>query len=53
MTLAVIHVREKRPGKAEVLLAGLASEFPENPLFRKELLRVSRLAHPNQPAPTK
>jgi hypothetical protein len=50
MTLAVIHVREKRPDKAEVLLAGLVSDFPENPLFRKELLRVSRLAHPNQPA---
>jgi predicted Zn-dependent protease len=46
MTLAVIYVREKQPGKAEVLLAGLVSEFPENPLFRKELARVSRLAHP-------
>jgi hypothetical protein len=50
MTLAVIHVREKRPDKAEVLLEGLVSEFPENPLFRKELSRVTRLAHANQPA---
>ena len=32
---------------------GLAAEFPENPLFRKELLRVSRLAHPNEPARSK
>jgi len=53
MMLAVIHVREKRPGKAEELLAGLVSEFPENPLFRKELLRVGRLAHPNGTARAK
>jgi predicted Zn-dependent protease len=53
MTLAVIYVREKRPDKAQVLLTGLAAEFPENPLFRKELLRVSRLAHPNEPARSK
>ena len=51
--LAVVHVREKRSGKAEALLAGLAPEFPENPLFRKELLRVNRLAHPNEAARTK
>jgi len=47
MMLAVIHVREQRPAQAEALLAGLVSEFPENPLFRKELARVGRLAHPN------
>jgi hypothetical protein len=49
----VIYVREKRPDKAEVLLKGLVSEFPENPLFRQELLRVSRLAHPNEPVRAK
>jgi len=53
MTLAVIQVREKRLDKAEVLLAALVSEFPENPLFRQELSRVSRLAHPNRPARAK
>jgi len=47
MTLAVIHIREKRFGKAEELLAGLTAQFPENPLFRKELTRVGRMAHGN------
>jgi hypothetical protein len=46
MMLGVIYIREKRPEKAEVLLLGLASEFPRNPLFRKELVRVGRMAHP-------
>jgi len=46
MMLAVIHIREKRPAKAEELLAGLVTQFPENPLFRKELLRARRLANP-------
>jgi hypothetical protein len=44
MMLAVIYVREKRPAKAEELLSGLVAEFPQNPLFRQELLRVGRLA---------
>jgi hypothetical protein len=35
------------------LLAGLVSQFPENPRFRKELVRVSRMAHPSEPARTK
>jgi hypothetical protein len=49
MMLAVIHLREKRLRPAETLLEGLAAEFPENPLFRKELLRIRallRTAHP-------
>jgi hypothetical protein len=46
MMLGVIYVREKRPEKAEALLSGLIAEFPRNPLFRKEMLRVGRLAHP-------
>lgn len=45
MMLAIIHIREKRPAKAEELLAGLTAQFPENPLFRKELQRAHRLAH--------
>jgi len=44
--LAVIDMREKRPAGAERLLAGLVSEYPENPLLRKELAYVGKLAHP-------
>jgi hypothetical protein len=41
--LAVIHLREKRPSEAERLLAGLAAEFPENPLIKNELLRAREI----------
>lgn len=40
MMLAVIHLREKRADQAQALLAGLVNDFPENPLFRKELARL-------------
>jgi hypothetical protein len=53
MMLAVIYVREKRPQKAAELLAGLVAEFPLNPLFRQELARVDRLAHPKGAARAK
>lgn len=42
--LAVIDLREKRPSGAEGLLTGLVAEFPENPLFRRELARARELA---------
>ena len=42
--MAVIDTREKRPAEAAKLLAGLASEYPENPLFRKELLHLTAIA---------
>jgi predicted Zn-dependent protease len=48
--LAVIHLREKRPWEAEELLAGLAAEFPENPLFPRELARARELARLRRPA---
>lgn len=38
--LAIVHLREKRPEMAEVYLAGLAREFPENPLYQKELKKL-------------
>ena len=41
--LSVIHLREKRPVEAERLLAGLAEEFPENPLIKKELQRTREI----------
>jgi hypothetical protein len=45
MLLAVIALREKRPEEAERLLAGLARDYPDNLLVRKELARVSRQTH--------
>jgi hypothetical protein len=48
--LAVIHMREKRPELAERLLSGLVSEFPQNPLFQKELARVRRQGRVGVPA---
>jgi hypothetical protein len=46
MLLSVIAMREKRPWDAESLLAGLASEYPQNPLIREELLRARKAANP-------
>ncbi len=42
--LSVIYLRERRPWDAETLLSGLAAEFPENPLIRRELERAGKLA---------
>jgi hypothetical protein len=39
--LAVVYLREKRPRESQKLLASLSSEYPENPLLRKELAKVS------------
>lgn len=39
--LAIAHLREKRPQQSANLLAELAHEFPENRLYRKELLKVT------------
>jgi len=38
--LAVVSLREKKLGDAETLLAGLAAEFPDNAVFKKELAQV-------------
>lgn len=38
--LSVIHLREKRPREAERLLDALVTEFPENPLLKRELARA-------------
>ncbi len=46
MLLSVIAMREKRPRDAEALLAGLASDYPQNPLIRQELARARREANP-------
>jgi hypothetical protein len=39
--LAVAALRDKRPRDAQKLLAELAHDYPGNPLFRKELTKVS------------
>jgi hypothetical protein len=46
MLLSVIAMREKRPWDAESLLAGLATEYPQNPLILKELARARKMANP-------
>ena len=39
--LAMVYLREKKPQETEWLLADLAGEYPENPVVRKELAKVS------------
>ena len=39
--LGIIDLREKRPRETEKLLESLAHDYPSNPLFRKELARMS------------
>jgi hypothetical protein len=46
MLLAVIAMREKRSRDAEALLAGLATDYPQNPLIREELARARKDAYP-------
>ena len=45
--LAIIGLREKRPRDAQRLLTELARDYPSNPLFRKELVKVSAKLAPN------
>ncbi len=44
--LAIAAVREKRPADARAILQALSHDYPNNPLFRKELARLDA-----QPAP--
>ncbi len=39
--LGIIDLREKRPQETEKLLEELARSYPSNPLFRRELARIS------------
>jgi hypothetical protein len=48
--LSVIYLREKKPQEVEKLLAELVHDFPENPLFRAELSKVSEQVHAQVPA---
>jgi len=38
--LAIIHLREKRAPRSLQLLEGLVTEFPQNPLLRREMERL-------------
>ncbi len=42
--LAIIYLREKQPLESEKLLKQLSAAYPENPLLRKELAKVQRVA---------
>jgi hypothetical protein len=39
--LGIISLREKKPAEAQRLLTELAREYPQNPLFRKELAKLN------------
>jgi len=39
--LGVVDLREKKPQEARDLLIDLARDYPDNPLFRKELAKVT------------
>jgi hypothetical protein len=40
--LAIAYVREKQPARARELLLSLENEFPNNPLFGRELTRLDK-----------
>ena len=40
--LSIIYLREHKPKKAEKLLAELSHRYPDNPLLKKELARVTK-----------
>lgn len=39
--LALVYMREKTPSKAAAQLKELSQDYPENPLFRRELQKIS------------
>jgi hypothetical protein len=45
--LATIALREKRPRDAQRYLQALTQEYPANPLFRRELDKVAKIASTN------
>jgi len=46
--LSVIYLRGNQLQQALALLKELEIDFPENPMFRKEILRISAMIHPIQ-----
>ncbi len=47
--LSVIYLRENQPQKALVLLKEMERDFPENPLFRQEILHITEKTGRGQP----
>jgi predicted Zn-dependent protease len=41
--LGIVYMREKKPQRTEQLLAELTQEYPQNPLLRKELVKVQAM----------
>lgn len=41
--LAIVHLREKQPGRSLSLLKELSRDYPQNPLFRSEAAKISAL----------
>ena len=46
LLVALTSLREKRPQRAQALLAHLSAEFPENPLFARELAKLGAFRGP-------
>lgn len=46
LLLALTSLREKQPQRAQALLAHLSGEFPQNPLFARELAKLGALRGP-------
>jgi hypothetical protein len=46
LLVALTSLREKRPQRAQALLAHLSAEFPENALFARELAKLGALKGP-------
>ncbi len=46
LLLALTSLREKEPQRAQALLAHLSGEFPQNPLFARELAKLGALRGP-------
>jgi len=40
--LAIVHLLEKRPAESRQMLEGLVRDYPENPLLRKELAKLTK-----------
>src|SRR5438128_1319649 len=48
--LAIANLRDKKPRAAETLMAELTNEYPENPLFKKELSQLTAKMRAGKPS---
>lgn len=47
--LSVMYLRDNKPDKALALLKEFERDYPENPMIRKEILRISAKIKPSRP----